>query len=279
MGMVVGVLLCRPIAALESWSGNTITPALISMMLFFTFCRVDIRQMRPSRMHLWLLLFQLIGAVAAYYACMPFGQVMAQGAMVCVLAPIAMAAVVIGGMLGANIATMATYSLICNFVIAVFAPLMLHAYGNGDCTFGQIAMKIAPLLIMPFVAGQACRHLFRRLTQWISDHSQISFYMWLISLAIVIGRTTCFILDTDADSGVEIRLAAAALVICLIRRRPPLGPSIRRHGRRRSIARTEEYRSGRLDGTAVPRPRLLRRPHRLHRVAEFREQLSNLQER
>lgn len=216
MGMVVGVLLCRPIAALESWSGNTITPALISMMLFFTFCRVDIRQMRPSRMHLWLLLFQLIGAVAAYYACMPFGQVMAQGAMVCVLAPIAMAAVVIGGMLGANIATMATYSLICNFVIAVFAPLMLHAYGNGDCTFGQIAMKIAPLLIMPFVAGQACRHLFRRLTQWISDHSQISFYMWLISLAIVIGRTTCFILDTDADSGVEIRLAAAALVICLI---------------------------------------------------------------
>ena len=78
MGMVVGVLLCRPIAALESWSGNTITPALISMMLFFTFCRVDIRQMRPSRMHLWLLLFQLIGAVAVYYACMPFGQVMAR---------------------------------------------------------------------------------------------------------------------------------------------------------------------------------------------------------
>lgn len=216
MGMVVGVLLCRPIAVFESWSGNAITPALISMMLFFTFCRVDIGQMRPSWLHLWLLLFQLIGAVVAYYACIPFGHIIAQGAMVCVLAPIAMAAVVIGGMLGANIATMAAYSLICNFVIAVFAPLMLHAYGNGDCTFVQIAMKIAPLLIMPFVAGQACRRLFRGLAQWISDHSQISFYMWLISLTIVIGRTTCFILDTDADSGVEIRLAGTALIICLI---------------------------------------------------------------
>lgn len=132
LGMVVGVLLCRPIAALEAWSGNTVTPALISLMLFFTFCRVDIRQMRPSWLHFWLLAFQIVGSVAVYHACLPLGQTLAQGAMVCVLAPIAMAAVVIGGMLGANIATMATYSLICNLVIAVFAPVLLHAYGTGD---------------------------------------------------------------------------------------------------------------------------------------------------
>lgn len=216
LGMVVGVLLCRPIAQLEAWSGNMVTPALISLMLFFTFCRVDVRQMRPSWLHFWLLLFQIVGSVVVYYACLPLGHTLAQGAMICVLAPIAMAAVVIGGMLGANIATMATYSLICNLVIALFAPMLLHAYGTGTCTFAQIMAKIAPLLITPFVAGQLCRHLFHRLTKWICDHSQISFYMWLVSLAIVIGRTTCFILDTEADSGVEIELAAAALVICLV---------------------------------------------------------------
>ena len=42
--------------------------------------------------------------------------------MICVLAPVAMAAVVIAGMLGADVATMATYSLLCNMAVAVYAP-------------------------------------------------------------------------------------------------------------------------------------------------------------
>ena len=43
LGMVVGAMFCRPIAALETASGGMITPSLIFLMLFFTFCRVDVR--------------------------------------------------------------------------------------------------------------------------------------------------------------------------------------------------------------------------------------------
>ena len=40
--------------------------------------------------------------------------------------------------------------------------------------------------------------------------------MWLVSLAVIIGRTTSFILDLDgAEGGLEIALAFVALVICL----------------------------------------------------------------
>lgn len=217
MGMVVGALFCRQIAVIDAWSGHMLTPSLIFSMLFFTFCRVDVRKMRPSMMHVWLLAAQMIGCIAVYYALLPFSETVAQGAMICVLAPIAMAAVVIGGMLGANIETMAAYSLICNLATALLAPVIISFTGSGECTLWQILSKVAPLLIAPFVAGQFCRFCMKSVGKWVANHSQISFYMWLVSLAVIIGRTTVFIIDHGtAESGTEIALAAVAFVLCII---------------------------------------------------------------
>ena len=215
--MIVGALLCRPITALEAASHQMITPALIFLMLFVTFCRVSPKQMKPSMLHVWLLVLQLVGCVGVYAVLRPFDAVVAQGAMVCVLAPVAMAAVVIAGMLGANVATMATYSLICNMVIALVAPVVLAFTGTGACTFSQILARIAPLLIMPFAAAQFCRFVYPKGAKWVGEHSQISFYMWLVSLMVIIARTTAFIIDLhDASFATELWLAFAALVICLV---------------------------------------------------------------
>lgn len=215
--MIVGALLCRPVTALETLSHQMITPTLIFLMLFVTFCRVSPKQMRPSMMHVWLLLFQVVVSVAIYFAVLPLNLIVAQGAMICVLAPVAMAAVVIAGMLGADVPTMATYSLLCNMVIALVAPVVLSFAGTGACTFAQILARIAPLLIMPFAAAQFCRFLFPKVAKWIGAHSQLSFYMWLASLIVIIGRTTAFIIDLDdASLSTELWLAFAALVICLV---------------------------------------------------------------
>ena len=217
LGMVVGALLCRPISALENLSGHMITPALIFAMLFFTFCRVKPSEMRPSMLHVWLLAIQIAGCAGIYFLLSPIDTVLAQGAMVCVLAPVAMAAVVIGGMLGANVATMATYSLVCNMAIALAAPVALSLAGTGHCTLAQILARIAPLLVVPFAAAQCCRLVLPRAARWIGDHSRISFYMWLVSLTVVIGRTTAFIIDLhDASFRLELALALVALVVCLL---------------------------------------------------------------
>ena len=214
--MVVGALFCRQVTALEAWSGQMITPTLIFLMLFVTFCRVKPRQMKPSMLHLWLLLIQAVACLGVYVALHPFDPVVAQGAMICVLAPVAMAAVVIAGMLGADVATMATYSLLCNMAVAVYAPVVISFTGTGVCSFTEILARIAPLLIMPFAAAQFCRFVFPKGAQWIGDHGQISFYMWLLSLVVIIGRTTAFIIDLhDASLRTELWLAVAALVLCL----------------------------------------------------------------
>ena len=228
LGMVVGALLCRPIAWVDATLQGMLTPAFIFSMLFLTFCRVDARKIRFSWMHLWLLLFQLVGSLAIYYALAWFDVVVAQGAMICILAPVAMAAVVIGGMLGANLETMATYSLLCNIAIALFAPILLHEFGNGECTMAQILQKVSPLLIAPFVAGQMCRAFLPKVSGWVAEHSCLSFYIWLMSLTVIISRTTCFLLDNqDADRTTTLLLAIVALVICLVQFK--LGRRIGRH--------------------------------------------------
>ena len=217
LGMVVGALFCRQIAWLDAAAQGMLTPVFIFTMLFITFCRVDARRIRFSWMHLWLLLFQAVASVGVYYTLAHFDIVVAQGAMICILAPVAMAAVVIGGMLGANLETMAAYSLLCNIAIALYAPLLLHAFGNGECTMAQILRKVSPLLIAPFVAGQFCRFCLRRVSDWVSAHGYLSFYIWLLSLIVIIGRTTCFLLDQrQASRSTEIILALVALVICLL---------------------------------------------------------------
>ncbi|MBQ4902386.1 MULTISPECIES: transporter [Alistipes] len=215
--MLVGAVLCRPVTALETWSGRMVTPVLIFLMLFVTFCRVRPSEMRLSMLHGWLLLFQTIACVGVYFLLLPLDRTVAQGAMICVLAPVAMAAVVIGGMLGANVATMATYSLLCNMAVALLAPAVLSFAGTGACSFAGMLARIVPLLVLPFAAAQCCRAVLPGVAGWVAAHSRISFYLWLVSLAVVIGRTTAFLIDLhDASAATELWLAAAALAICLV---------------------------------------------------------------
>lgn len=216
LAMVVGAVLCRPLAELEAASLNMLTPMLIASMLFLTFCRIDLRQMRLKWIHLWMLVVQIVGGVALFLALRPLlGEVVAQGAMMCVLAPIAMASVVIAGMLGANVAPMVSYSLVCNLVTALVVPPILHLFGNGTCTFVEIISRVAPTLIAPFVVAQVLRLVLPRAAEWFARHSSYSFYLWLFSLVLVMGRTTAFIIDTEADSFVEIELALVALILCI----------------------------------------------------------------
>ncbi|MBR2326372.1 MAG: transporter [Alistipes sp.] len=217
MGMVVGVLLCYPITAFDEWCGGITAPLCIYSMLFCTFCRVNVRDMKPSWVHLWLMVVQLVLAVALYFMLLPLGDTIAQGGMICALAPMAMGAVVIAGMLGAKVETMATHSLICNLVIAFVAPPLLSAWGNGTCTVTEILMRVAPLLITPFLLAQMCRWFTPKVARWIGSHSMISFYIWLLSLILIMGKTTTFIIASGTEHlVVEIILAAVALVVCLL---------------------------------------------------------------
>ncbi len=215
--MMTGILFYTPISFVDNLANNQIAPILIFSMLFVTFCKVRIRELKITKMQVWLIIFQLIATPLSYYMFLPFGELIAQGAMICFLAPIAMGAVAIGALLGANISTLASYSLLCNLVMAFVAPYFLDIFGNGECTFLQILSRVVPLLIMPLVMAQVLKRVWAAAAEWIAAHSQMSFYMWLFSMLITLARTTNFIVDTWADISltVAIGLAFVALISCL----------------------------------------------------------------
>lgn len=44
-------------------------------------------------------------------------------------------------MLGADIVSMTTFSLLCNMTIAVVAPFILSVVGSGDCSLAVILAR------------------------------------------------------------------------------------------------------------------------------------------
>ena len=198
------------------------TTYLIFLMLFVTFCRICVKDMKITGLHWIMLAFQIFGGVAVYLLLRWIDPVIAQGLMICIFASVAMAAVVIGGMLGANIATIATYTLISNFGVALAAPIFFSVIGaNGGASFINSALlilaRVGPLLILPFVAAWLLDKLWPKARNIIGRQGNISFWLWAVSLTIVMGRTVKFILAQPRDNFItEIWLAVGALAVCIL---------------------------------------------------------------
>ena len=101
-----------------------LTPYLIFLMLLAPYCKLSPSDLRIRPWHLILLSIQIAGGLALYTALRPAGEVLAQGAFICVLAPTATSAAVVTGMLGGDVASLATYCLLGNVSVAVVSPFV-----------------------------------------------------------------------------------------------------------------------------------------------------------
>ncbi len=201
---------------------NYLTPYLIFIILFLTLCDMDIRRIKISGLHIWLLLFQLITGIGCYFLFLPLSDILAQGAMMGMLAPVAVSATVVAVILGADMATMVTYTILYNVFLAFFAPFCFSLIGyHAELSFWSscwiIIRKVVPLIILPLVSAVLCRRFLPRITARIVRHKMISFYLWAAALTFVIGQTIDFIMLQDrSKTPIIIAMAAIALVQCVI---------------------------------------------------------------
>lgn len=199
-----------------------LTPYLIFVMLFFTYCNLKLNEMRLSRLHLWLILIQVLGSLGVYLLLAPINITIAQGAMICVLAPTGTAAPVITGMLKGNVASLTAYSLLSNMCVALAAPVIFSLVGSYQNlpfldSFLAISQRIIVLLFFPFGLAMLLQKLAPTLTTRIGSFSGLSFYLWSLALCVVTGRTVVFILKQNGSSHVtEIVVALIALLMCIV---------------------------------------------------------------
>ena len=74
-----------------------------------------------------------------------------------------------------------------------------------------------PLLIFPFVCALILQKFLPKVHSALQNHQSISFYLWAISLTIVMGKTVSFIASRgNAEYKEEILIALFALIVCIL---------------------------------------------------------------
>jgi len=191
-------------------------------MLFFSYSNISLRDIKISKLHIWLLIIQIGGGFAIYKLISVFDTVIAQGAMICILAPTATSAIVITGMLGGNKVSLATYTLISNLAVVIFAPFIfvLIGYDKGMSfthSLWIIFNKVFLILLLPFVLNHLLRKISPLAYQFIARKQSVSFYLWNIALIIVTAKTVSFIASQDETNfTTEIIIALLALAACVM---------------------------------------------------------------
>ena len=217
IAMITGALTYKWVSHL-----SFLMPYLLFVMLLLTFCKISFKDIKFHPAHLWLLLIQLSGSMGLYYLLLPFDGVIAQGAMLCLLAPTATAAAVITGMLGGNVGFLTAYVLFCNIAVAVAAPVYFTLTGiNEELSFFQsvlyICQKVLPILILPLIIAIAMRYLTPKVHKALLSIPKLAFYIWVCALTIVTGTTVQFMLNQDSASyNTEIGLLIVSLILCCL---------------------------------------------------------------
>ena len=202
---------------------SIITPWLIFAQLLLTFCKIDFKELKPKRWHLWLLMIQGFSCAltAGVLLCVPMGELSKgfwEGMMVCLICPTATAAAVITGKLGGNAATLTTYTLLSNLLGAVMVPLVFplvepHEGLTFWVAFLKILSKVFPLLLAPFFVALFLKHYVRNVHRWLMEHSGMAFYIWAFALALVMGQTARSLINSDLSAWL---VALGGLFTCAV---------------------------------------------------------------
>ena len=217
--MVIGITFYKQLAVLAP-----VIPYLLSVMLFITYSRIILRDIRLTKFHYILLSIQYGGSMLVYLLFFKFNTTLAQSAMICVLAPTAASAPVITGILGGNISSIAAYSFISNLSIALLSPLFLALIGGASAetiSFGGsvliIFKKVFPVLLLPFILAVTISKVSPKLHNTIQKAQILSFYLWAVALTIVTSNVTKFIsIQGNASYELKLAMAGVALIICVL---------------------------------------------------------------
>lgn len=202
---------------------NIAQPILIFSMLFLTFCKVDPRELRLQRWHLWMLLIQcgLFSAIGGALILLPQNglRVVLEGAMICLICPTATAGAVITKKLGGNVINITTYTILINIAAAVLISAMVpFVHPQQEITVIASAImilrKVFPLLLLPLIAAMVLRFITPKVNATLARYQGISFYLWAVALALATGVTTRSIVHSTVALSTQLWLVVISFVCC-----------------------------------------------------------------
>lgn len=217
ISMLIGCIFYKYISG-----ASFLMPYLIAAMLYVSYSNISWRDIKVTRLHLILLAVQVLGAMVIFLCIAPFNFLLAQGLMICVLAPTASSAVVITGMLGGNMASLTSYTILSNLAVAIMAPVVFALIETNGLHISfvesllNISQRVFILLLLPLFLSVLTGKYFRSVHYYVRKRQSLSFYMWILALALATAKTVRFIIDQgDNYYFTEIVLGVSALIACV----------------------------------------------------------------
>ena len=224
--------------------GDAVGPRLVELMpvvlfalLYVTFCKIEIKEMKPKAWHFVLQLIRTSLALLMVIAICLFGKnyetkVILEGAFICFICPTAAAVAVVTEKLGGSIGSLTTYTVIANIFTMIIIPSLFPMVEKGaDVSFLYMSMmvfrNVTTVLVVPLALALLSRKFLPRFVDKVKSVKDLGFYMWCFNLTILMGETVRNILHATVSGRILALLLFVPLLVCLIQF--AIGKAVGRH--------------------------------------------------
>ena len=203
---------------------SLVQPVLVSIMLFLQLTVVSPSDLKPRR---W---FVIIGAIQ----CLSFvlfsllasrmepglWRILAECAMLCLIAPTAAAAGVITARIGGSISNIMAYTVIINFIAAILIPLMVPIVNPAAdigflASFWKILKRVFSILVLPCALAWLIRYTLPSLQKWLSERAGGAFYIWGVTLTLALAIATGALVKSGIGVWETVLIGLVSLLCCL----------------------------------------------------------------
>ncbi len=244
--MVVGCLGYELFTRVEVLApmGDSMGPLMIDwlpiglfLLLYFTFCKIKISELRPRTWHFVIQIVRTL--LAAFMVLMiylfgddPERKLVLEGMFICFICPTAAAVVVVAEKLGGSIGSLTIFTIIANVVTMVIIPTFFPLVEReANITFMMAMLmllrNVFVVLVAPLALALLSRRFVPRFVQYVNQYKNIGFYIWCVNLAIISGVTLRNIVHSTVSGWVLWCLLITPLFVCLIQF--AIGKAIGRH--------------------------------------------------
>ena len=234
MSLLIGVIgyllfayvpLLQPIGEVVGPLLESLIPVVLFVLLYVTFCKIQIKEMRPRAWHFWLQTIRV--SLSAFFVWLitltsdPNLRLVLEGMFVCVICPTAAAAPVVTEKLGGSIGSLTVYAIIANVVTSIIIPLFFPMVEkSSDISFATASLmvlrNVTTVLVIPLVLALVSRRVIPRVTDRIKEFRNLGFYLWCFNLTIITGITMRNILHASLSGTVLAFLLILPLFIALL---------------------------------------------------------------
>ena len=231
MGAIIYLIFANVpfLSPLGDWAGPKLVelmPVVLFSLLYVTFCKIEIKEMKPQRWHFVLQLIRTSLAGLMVLAIFLVGgnyemKLILEGAFICFICPTTAAVAVVTEKLGGSIGSLTTYTVIANIFTMVIIPTFFPMVEKGaDVSFFYMSMmvfrNVTTVLVVPLLLALLSRKFLPRFVDKVKSVKDLGFYMWCFNLTILMGETLRNILHATVSGWILALLLVVPLLVCLV---------------------------------------------------------------